>query len=227
MLKSEVKLVGLLGISKPPTLKSMLRRIGVIVVNTTAPNGIENYGGYPAMRECDLESKEKTYNWNIPDPAEPRLDFGPEDYNDAVLLAVKDFIKVNNEPSRAQFIMDLIDVWSVSGPANYDNKNMMKVLPSILKLQNRKEATYGRSWCEYGDFSAFFNVDRKYARIRNIMKSAVDDGIKAFFAEAIVSTGETILDTIADMGNYCIMWVGKLKEEHPQMWSNFLKSNNL
>ena len=49
-----------------------------------------------------------------------------------------------------------------------DSKNLMEILPYLLTLQNMKETQYGRSWCKHKDFSAYFNVERKWDRIFNI-----------------------------------------------------------
>ena len=130
-----------------------------------------------------------------------------------VLLAVLSYLEyLNNEPS-----------------INHDNSNLLTILPFLLKLQNRKEAQYGRSWCKKGDVSAFFNIERKYDRVDNIMGRALEDGVKAVLCDNELSgtPTETFLDTVVDMGIYSLMWAGFIREERYEQWERFIYGNNL
>lgn len=110
---------------------------------------------------------------------------------------------------------------------NPDNRNLLEVIPYFLKLQNMKEASYGSSWNEYGHVSAFMNVDRKFARIRNIMKRVMKEGEQVLGGDTANISTETVMDTVGDMGVYCFLWITLFKETHPQMFDSFLKLNNL
>lgn len=119
------------------------------------------------------------------------------------------------------------EYFSCQTSLNHDNRNMLSILPDILKLQNEKERVYGRSWCKHGDLSAFFNLERKWDRIQNIMEKAMKEGTDTLFSAESGTPTETILDTIIDLGCYSIMWAGFIKERHPELFEQFKRQNNL
>lgn len=108
-----------------------------------------------------------------------------------------------------------------------DGINAQKVLPALLQLQHDKEAVYGQSWRKYGQASAFLNVARKWDRIDNIMEGVMSEGVTALFSERSSTAQETFMDTVVDLANYSLLWVGYLSQEYPEMWLKFLDSNNL
>lgn len=119
------------------------------------------------------------------------------------------------------------EYFSCQTSLNHDNKNMLSILPDILKLQNEKERVYGRSWCKHGDLSAFFNLERKWDRIQNIMERAMKEGTDTLFSAESGTPTETILDTIIDLGCYSIMWAGYIKERYPELFEQFKAQNGL
>lgn len=110
-----------------------------------------------------------------------------------------------------------------------DSENMLAIFPALIKLQNDKGNYYGRSWCRHGDLSAFFNLERKWDRIYNIMDRAMNEtGTQALFTSDETGTAtETLLDTIADLGIYAFMWVGFIRERYPDAWQKFIEANQL
>lgn len=119
------------------------------------------------------------------------------------------------------------EYFSCQTSLNHYNKNMLSILPDILKLQNEKERVYGRSWCKHGDLSAFFNLERKWDRIQNIMERVMKEGVDTLFSSDSGTPTETILDTIIDLGCYSIMWAAYIKERHPELFEQFKKQNGL
>ena len=108
-----------------------------------------------------------------------------------------------------------------------DNQNILEILPDLLTLQNEKGTIYGRSWCKHGDISAFFQIERKFDRIHNIMERAMKEGTEILHSEKYATPTETFLDTVVDLGLYALMWVGFIRENHPEEYEKFLKSNQL
>ena len=109
-----------------------------------------------------------------------------------------------------------------------DTKNLKEIMPVLIKLQSDKGRQYGRSYCKMGETSIYFNVARKYDRIENIMKRALEDGVEKTLHGGDSSTAtETFLDTVADIANYSLLWVGWIKENYPDEWERFVKTNNL
>lgn len=108
-----------------------------------------------------------------------------------------------------------------------DNVNLMDIFPKLLKLQNEKGRVYGRSYAKHGDLSIFFNLERKWDRIQNIMERAMKDGVNSLFSESSSTPTETFLDTIVDLGMYSLMWAGYIRETHPEEFEKFVSSNKL
>lgn len=126
------------------------------------------------------------------------------------------------------FLKDFVDYFFSQPLLNQDNKNLLGILPKLLTLQNSKESQYGRSWCKHKDFSAFFNVERKWDRIFNIMSRVIKEGSQILEDERKIGTPtETFVDTIVDLGLYSLMWAGLIRELRPEHYEKFLKNNNL
>lgn len=124
-------------------------------------------------------------------------------------------------------MMEVVE-WLENNSSNIDLRNMMSVLPSMLQLQNSKSKSYGRSWCRHGDLSAYFNLERKWDRLYNLMDRAMSEGSiqELFNGDADTST-ETFVDTIVDLSLYSLMWVGYIFEHHPDAYRRFLEMNDL
>lgn len=108
-----------------------------------------------------------------------------------------------------------------------DNINLLEMIPKFLKLQNTKGLVYGRSYCRHGDTSIFFNVERKFDRISNIMERVMVEGMHTLHSEASSTPTETFLDTVVDLGMYGLLWAGYIKELYPKEYEKFISSNKL
>ena len=108
-----------------------------------------------------------------------------------------------------------------------DNINLMEMFPKFLKLQNEKGRLYGRSYAKHGDLSIFFNLERKWDRIYNIMSKVMKEGMDSLHSESSSTPTETFMDTIVDLGLYSLMWAGHIRSEHPEEFEKFIKSNKL
>lgn len=108
-----------------------------------------------------------------------------------------------------------------------DNINVMKVIPALLKLQNDKSLIYGRSWCKHGELSCFFNLERKWDRIQNIMEHAMEEGIGYIHGDEASTPTETFTDTIVDLASYSLLWMSYIYENYPEEWEKFIKANEL
>lgn len=127
-----------------------------------------------------------------------------------------------------QFLSDFAAYTASQPSIHHDNGNLLKILPNILALQNSKEGVYGRSYCKHGDMSIFFNLERKWDRIQNIMDKVMKSGTDTLYDTSKSGTStETILDTLVDLGVYSLLWVGYMAETHPELWENFKKQNKI
>ena len=102
---------------------------------------------------------------------------------------------------------------------------MVEVIPYLIELQDDKGKLYGRSYARHGDISIFMNVERKFDRLANMMESAMKNGTDKLYEMGTET--ETFLDTVADLAIYSTMWVGYIKENHPEVWESFVSRNNL
>lgn len=114
-----------------------------------------------------------------------------------------------------------------NGKLNPDNKNVLAVVPKVLKLQNDKERVYGSSYKKYGNTSIFFNLGRKTDRIENIMSRVFKDGEAVLSSEESGSSTETFTDTVVDIASYALLWATYLRETQPKQFQRFLEFNDL
>ena len=106
-----------------------------------------------------------------------------------------------------------------------DTLNVAKVFPYLLELQKQKGSYYGRSYCKHGHLSIFMNLERKWDRLANIIEMCIQTGMKDFLKEG--SPTETVVDTIADLATYSLLWLGYIQENNPELIDKFIKSNGL
>ena len=65
----------------------------------------------------------------------------------------------------------------------------------LCEIFKKKNKAYGSSYQDYGSVGIIIRMNDKINRLRNITKNSVN----------IDCTDESLCDTIADMGNYCIL----------------------
>lgn len=106
-----------------------------------------------------------------------------------------------------------------------DMKNILSIMPHILKLQAQKAAVYGRSYARHGDLSIFLNTERKWDRISNIMDKAMQEGTEHLYETGTAT--ETFVDTVVDLASYSLLWLGYIRETHPEAWDKFVDTNKL
>ena len=143
---------------------------------------------------------------------------------DTPTLGPKDneLMPIRNHPYLHKF-KKLLEEQESSIPV--DMKNLLDILPHILKLQTQKASVYGRSYCRHGDLSIFLNTERKWDRIANIMEKAMKEGTETLYNEGTPT--ETFVDTVVDLASYSLLWLGYIKETHPEFFQKFIDSNEL
>ena len=109
-----------------------------------------------------------------------------------------------------------------------DFTNIIEILPVILELQLQKSSVYGRSYCRHGDLSIFFNTERKWDRIVNIMEKAIATGkVQNLYSDESGTPTETFFDTVVDLASYSLLWLGYIAEHNPQIVKSFMETNKL
>lgn len=137
-------------------------------------------------------------------------------------------MKMPEEPLKRELLVAFASYLNSQEEISDDNLNIIEILPSLLQLQNSKSLMYGRSYCKHGHLSVFFNLERKWDRIQNIMERVMKEGEDSLFEKDKSSTAtETFMDTVIDLGLYSLMWAGYIKERHPEVYQKFLEINKL
>ena len=86
----------------------------------------------------------------------------------------------------------------------------------LYDLQVFKGKTYGSSWCKHGEaISIFGNTSRKYDRLETIMKNFVQQVSPL----PPPDSDESVAETVADLANYCILWMTWIKQNRPQEYA--------
>lgn len=109
-------------------------------------------------------------------------------------------------------------VFDEIGNTTFLNKELSlgarNVLPSILEVAIIKGKAYGNSFCKYGHTGVFFNLARKMDRLENLAKKAFEKNEPLLDPSG--SNPETIVDTLVDLTNYGILWLGYIAETQPE-----------
>ena len=115
-----------------------------------------------------------------------------------------------------------------NGEKSIDLVNIINVVPVIMELQAQKSSFYGRSYCRHGELSIFFNTERKWDRLLNIMEKAIDTGnMNNLYTDNSGTPTETFFDTLIDLASYSLLWVGYVFENHPEVFEKFIETNKL
>ena len=108
-----------------------------------------------------------------------------------------------------------------------DSQNLSHIIPYLFELQKQKGKMYGRSYCRHGDLSIFFNLERKWDRISNLVDNSINKGVVGSLESGVTTPTETFLDTVVDLANYSLLWVGYIYEKNPEVFERFINSNGL
>lgn len=151
------------------------------------------------------------------------------DFNDQTDISLTKSLQPNNKTDllRAELLRGFETYLNDQHTLCVDNINLLEMLPKLLKLQNDKGNLYGRSYAKHGDLSIFFNLERKWDRIANIMDKAMKNGVDSLHTEASETPTETFMDTVVDLGLYALMWAGYIRETRPEAFKRFVHSNTL
>ena len=99
-------------------------------------------------------------------------------------------------------------------PIREDNLLFCITFPYLAKIQYKKEATYGSSWCKRGEMDVFFNLARKFDRLENMMLKGAKDEV-----------GEDKIDTVADLTNYGLLWMTYLLRNNSKAFQDWTNKN--
>lgn len=131
-------------------------------------------------------------------------------------------------------LLDTMLSWTVGLPERPDNSRLPEIVALLLAIQYDKEGTYGSSWKGKGEYRGIMaNLDRKYDRLDKI----TDDEIKGLrqplptsayrdlTPDDMTTIGESKIDAVADLANYCILYMSWLRETYPGAFEVWVRRN--
>ncbi len=116
-----------------------------------------------------------------------------------------------------------------------DNTNLPPVVTMLMAIQYDKEGHYGSSWKGKGEYRGIMsNIDRKYDRLDHLTQLEIEKAMKSLqdlendlkMKEIEPSdVPESKIDAIADLANYCLLYMTYVKEQYPMVFNVWVKKN--
>jgi hypothetical protein len=116
-----------------------------------------------------------------------------------------------------------------------DNSNLPPVVTMLMAIQYDKEGQYGSSWKGRGEYRGIMsNIDRKYDRLDHLTQLEIEDAMKSLqelendlkMKEIDPSdVPESKIDAIADLANYCLLYMTYVREKYPMVFDVWVKKN--
>lgn len=128
-----------------------------------------------------------------------------------------------------------IMAWAEGLEYRPDNSNLPAVVSVLMAIQYDKEGHYGSSWKGKGEYRGIMaNIDRKYDRLDKMTQDEIVGRISSLrnleegLAEGIYTAedvGESKVDAIADLANYCLLYMTYIKEQYPGLFKVWVDKN--
>lgn len=129
--------------------------------------------------------------------------------------------------------------WLDGLEARPDNDNLPPVVTLLMVIQYDKEGGYGSSWKGKGEYRGIMaNIDRKYDRLDKMTMDEINKEIpsladleKQIIMESQPNAGkrapigESKIDAIADLANYCLLYMTYVKETYPNVFDVWVDKN--
>lgn len=125
--------------------------------------------------------------------------------------------------------------WLDGLPSRPDNDTLVPVVTLLMAIQYDKEGFYGSSWKGKGEYRGIMgNIDRKYDRLDKMTEDELagklerleelEKGLEngEIFDNRI---GESKVDAVADLANYCLLYLGYIQQNFPNIFNIWVKRN--
>ncbi|APZ82376.1 RNA binding protein [Bacillus phage vB_BsuM-Goe2] len=118
-----------------------------------------------------------------------------------------------------------------------DNSKLFPVVSALMAVQYDKEGTYGSSWVGKGEHRGIMpNIDRKYDRLDTMTANEIEGKAKTLAQlessfdnmnsnEKEAATAESKIDAVADLANYCLLYMTFIKDNFPKMYNAWFEKN--
>lgn len=147
----------------------------------------------------------------------------------------KDMVPITKEVTTSEQIGMNIMAWSEGLPSRPDNSNLPPIVSILMAIQYDKEGHYGSSWKGKGEYRGIMaNIDRKYDRLDKMTQDEVEGiatNLKKLEAQlqcghiSADEVGESKIDAIADLANYCLLYMTYVKENYPGLFNVWVNKN--
>lgn len=124
--------------------------------------------------------------------------------------------------------------WQDSLQKREDNQKLVPIVSLLLAIQYDKEGSYGSSWKGKGEYRGIMaNIDRKYDRldkmtedeIKGLRKPLPTSSYQELTGQEVQDIGESKIDAVADLANYCLLYMSFLRENYPGAFRVWVAKN--
>lgn len=129
--------------------------------------------------------------------------------------------------------------WSDGLVDRPDNSNLPAIVTLLMAIQYDKEGSYGSSWKGKGEYRGIMaNIDRKYDRLDKMTDDEIAGTILTLpqlekelerqespNSGKSAPVGESKIDAIADLANYCLLYLTYVKEKYPRVFKVWVDRN--
>lgn len=143
--------------------------------------------------------------------------------------------KLFSEPSKSQVIGEAMMAWKEGLEDRPDNSKLPTIVTLLMAIQYDKEGHYGSSWKGKGEYRGIMaNIDRKYDRLDKMTQDEIigkisslrelEEGLDTdiFSSDEV---GESKIDAIADLANYCLLYMTYVKDNYPGLFDVWVNKN--
>lgn len=116
-----------------------------------------------------------------------------------------------------------------------DNDKLAPIVTLLMAIQYDKEGFYGSSWKGKGEYRGIMaNIDRKYDRLDKMTHDEIEGAIPTLglLEDHLVKdrftkeqVGESKVDAVADLANYCLLYLTYIKENYPNVFQVWVDKN--
>ena len=168
---------------------------------------------------------------------------GASEFDRAWVLAsecdLSDASEFYEQDTRSPHLTDLgynMVGWLDGLEPHQDNDKLPPIISLLLAIQYDKEGSYGSSWCGKGEYRGIMaNIDRKYDRLDKMTDDEIAGSLRPLHEqeEFLVrdydlyseQVGESKIDAIADLANYCLLYLTYVREKYPRVFGIWVKRN--
>lgn len=153
-----------------------------------------------------------------------------------LLSRISAFDVVSDGPAAPIPSVENLLAWKQGLPTRPDNETLGPIVSMLLAIQYDKEGHYGSSWKGKGEYRGIMaNIDRKYDRLDHMTQQEIAGVLRNLFEQEKLlvdnydlysaQTGESKVDAVADLANYCLLYLGYIRQQYPNVFKVWVEKN--